>query len=309
MTNTNQPPAIVNPGPQTTAEFSPFSLDITASDPDGTIPSFSDGSTLPAWATLTDNLDGTATIDGTPGIGDSGTTTVTITASDGLLTDDAVFDITVTNTNVAPTITNPGNQTGNEGSPFSVVVTASDPDGTTVGFTDSGTLPAWATLTDNGDDTATIAGTPGYSDAGTTTVTITASDGDLTDDAVFDIIIANTNRPPVVDPIGDHSTAEAVALTPIAVSATDPDGTVPSLSAPSLPGWATLTDNGDGTGTITGTPGYDDAGITAVTVLAFDGSLIGTTELRPDRHKHQPRPGCRLRSATRQSLRARPSPR
>ncbi|MDJ0498162.1 MAG: putative Ig domain-containing protein, partial [Acidimicrobiia bacterium] len=105
--NTNRPPTIVNPGPQTTPEFALFSIVVAASDPDGTIPTFTDSGTLPAWAVLTDNLDGTATITGTPGGGDSGTTTVTVTASDGDLTDDAVFDLTVTNTNVAPIITNP----------------------------------------------------------------------------------------------------------------------------------------------------------------------------------------------------------
>ncbi|MDJ0498781.1 MAG: putative Ig domain-containing protein, partial [Acidimicrobiia bacterium] len=273
--NTNRPPSIVNPGPQTTPELAPFSIVITGSDPDGTTPSFTDSGTLPAWAVLTDNLDGTATIAGTPGGGDSGTTTVTVTASDGDLTDDAAFDLTVTNTNVAPTITNPNNQFGNEGSPFSVVLTASDPDGTTVSFTDSGTLPGWATLTDNGDDTATISGTPGYADAGATTVTITASDGDLSDDAVFFISIADTNRAPVVDPIADQSVAENDPFT-LVVTASDPDGTIPALTASGLPGWASFVDNGDGTGTITGTPGFGDAAVSAVTITASDGSLPGS---------------------------------
>ncbi len=273
--NTNRPPVIVNPGPQTTPELALFSIVITASDPDGTTPSFTDSGTLPAWAVLTDNLDGTATIAGTPGGGDSGTTTVTVTASDGDMTDDAVFDLTVTNTNVAPTITNPNNQFGNEGSPFSVVLTASDPDGTTVSFTDSGTLPGWATLTDNGDDTATISGTPGYADAGATTVTITASDGDLSDDAVFFISIADTNRAPVVDPIADQSVAENDPFT-LVVTASDPDGTIPALTASGLPGWASFVDNGDGTGTITGTPGFGDAAVSAVTITASDGSLPGS---------------------------------
>ncbi|MDJ0924236.1 MAG: putative Ig domain-containing protein [Acidimicrobiia bacterium] len=274
VNNTNRPPVIVNPGPQTTPELAPFSIVITASDPDGTTPSFTDSGTLPAWAVLTDNLDGTATIAGTPGGGDSGTTTVTVTASDGSLADDAVFDLTVSNTNQPPTITNPGNQIGAEATPFSLLITASDPDGTTVGFSDGGTLPGWATLTDNGDDTATISGTPGYTDAGTTTVTITAWDGSLTDDAVFDITINNTNRAPIVDPIVDQTVAENDPFT-LTVTASDADGTIPSLSAAGLPGWATFVDNGDGTGTISGTPGYTDAGISTVTISADDGTDTG----------------------------------
>ncbi len=275
VSNTNRPPVATNPGPQTTPELAPFSIIVSATDPDGTVPTLGDGGTLPAWAVLTDHGDGTATIAGTPGIGDSGTTTVTVTASDGSLTDDAVFDLTVTNTNQPPAITNPGNQTTGEGTSFNLPIAGSDPDGTTVSFSDAGSLPAWASLTDNGDDTATVTGTPGFGDSGTTTVTITVSDGSLTADAVFDITVTNTNQAPVVAPIADVSVAEATALTPAGVTATDPDGTTPALAALGLPGWATFTDNGDGTGTITGTPGYTDAAITTVTVTANDGALTG----------------------------------
>jgi cold shock CspA family protein len=276
VSNTNRAPTITNPGAQTTPELDPFTVTLTATDPDGGFPSFSDGGSLPGWATLTDNGDGTATINGAPGAGASGTTTVTITVSDGPLTDDAVFDLTVTNTNLPPTIINPGNQTIGEGSPISIAITGSDPDGTTVSFTDSGTLPAWATLTDNGDNTVTIAGTSGYSDAATTTVIITVTDGSLTDEASFDLIITNTDRVPVVAPIADQVVAENSPFS-LVVSASDPDGTTPSITAPTLPTWATLTDNGDGTATITGTPGFGDAATTPVTVIALDGSLSGTT--------------------------------
>ena len=135
---------MVDPGAHTTPELVPFSLIVSAADPDGTTPSITDGGSLPAWATLTDNLNGTATISGTPGVGGSGTTTVTLVASDGglpNLSDSTTFDLTVTNTNVAPTITNPGNQTTPEAAPYSLTLIAIDVDGTTVSFSDAGTLP------------------------------------------------------------------------------------------------------------------------------------------------------------------------
>ena len=142
-----------------------------------------------------------------------------------------------------PVIVNPGNQVGSENAAFSLTLSATDPDTTLPSFTDSGTLPGWATLTDHGDGTATITGTPGYDDAAITTVTITVSDGALTDDAVFDIAIANTNRPPTVDPIADQTVAEADPFT-LTVTGSDPDLTTPSLTAAGLPTWATFTDNG-----------------------------------------------------------------
>ncbi|MCP3972857.1 MAG: hypothetical protein GY720_00020, partial [bacterium] len=268
VANTNRPPTVGNPGAQTTPELAPFTLVITASDPDGDTPGFSDGGTLPAWAALVDNLDGTATILGTPGAGDSATTAVTITASDGGipdLSDGAVFDLTVTNTNVPPTIINPGNQAVPEGAPFNLLISGADADGTTVSFTDGGSLPGWATLVDNGDNTATIAGTPGYTDAALTTVTITASDGSLSIDAVFDLTVTDTNRSPSIGSIGLQVVAEASALIPIMATTSDPDGTIPGLSASGLPGWASFLDNGDGTGTVTGTPGYTDAALSTVT--------------------------------------------
>jgi len=271
-TNTNQAPSIANPGNQLGAEGSPFSVVVTASDPDGTTVGFSDGGTLPAWATLTDNGDDTATISGTPGYSDAGTTTVTITVSDGPETDDAVFDITISNTNRAPAVDPISDQIVAENDPFALIVTASDPDGTIPSLAQSG-LPGWASFVDNGDGTGAITGTPGFGDSGLSTVTITASDGTLPGFAVFDLTVTDTNRAPVVNPIADQLVAEGAALVPLMVSASDPDGTIPALAATGLPTWASFADNGDGTGTLTGTPGYDDAAVTAVTITAEDGGI------------------------------------
>ncbi|MCP4966425.1 MAG: cold shock domain-containing protein [bacterium] len=279
--DTNQPPSIVNPGAQTTPELAPFTLGLSASDPDGTTPSFNAGGTLPTWATLIDNGDGTATISGTPGAGASGTSTVTITVSDGGvpdLTDNAVFDLTVTNTNLPPTIVNPGSRTIGEGSPISVLLAGSDPDGTTVSFSDSGSLPAWATLTDNGDDTAIITGTPGHSDAATTAVTITVTDGSLTDDAVFDIIVTDVNRPPIFDAdLPDRGDAEGAVIS-LPAAATDPDLDNITYSATGLPPGVAMD---PGTGLVGGTVAtIAEAGSPyAVTLTATDSgtpNLIAT---------------------------------
>ena len=276
VTNTNRPPAINPIADQTVAEADPFTLTVAGSDPDLTTPSLNVAG-LPAWAAFTDNGDGTAIITGTPGYTDTGAHLITITATDdGPLSATETFTLTVTNTNRAPLMNPIADQTVAEADPFTLTVTGSDPDLTTPALTAAG-LPAWATLTDNGNGTATLSGTPGYNDAATTTITITATDGALTDDANFDITITNTNRPPHVDPIDNQVVAEAAPLTPLTITASDPDLTTPALSASGLPAWATLTDNADGTATVTGTPGYANAATTTVTITATDGTLTHTT--------------------------------
>jgi len=67
------------------------------------------------------------------------------------------------------------------------------------------------------------------------------------------------NRAPELSPIGDQIIYENQLFT-LQVTATDPDDTIPTLMASNLPEGASFTDNGDGTGTFTWTPAYDQAG-------------------------------------------------
>ena len=45
-----------------------------------------------------------------------------------------------------------------------------------------------------------------------------------------------------------------------------------TLTVPTLPTWLTLTDHGDGTATLSGTPGAADAGSHSVILQATDGT-------------------------------------
>ncbi|MBT8166071.1 MAG: cold shock domain-containing protein, partial [Acidimicrobiia bacterium] len=200
--------------------------------------------------------------------------TVTITATDdGPLSATGTFTLTVTNTNQAPTVDPIADQSVAETAPFSLIVSGSDPD-LTIPFLNVTGLPAFAGFTDNGDGTATLTGTPGYTDAGAHLVTITATDdGPLSATETFTLTVTNTNRAPVVDPIANATVAEADTLTPIIVTASDPDLTIPTLSSVGLPAWAGFIDNEDGTATITGTPGYTNAGAHLITITATDGTL------------------------------------
>jgi plastocyanin len=110
--------------------------------------------------------------------------------------------ITVGASNSAPVVTNPGPRTGLEEVFFSVTVNASDSDGDPLTMTDLGTTPAWAVFTDNGNNTATISGTPALGDAGTYNQSVRAGDGSLSDTESFDITIDAAQRVVVQLPSG-----------------------------------------------------------------------------------------------------------
>ena len=136
-------------------------------------PALSETGSLPSGVTFTDNGDGTATLAGTPAAGTGGTYPITITASNGVGADATqTFTLTVER---APAITSAD--------------TPPSPSGGRVLHGDhhrlarrrrcreTGTLPSGVTFTDNGDGTATLAGTPAAGTAGTYSLTITASNG------------------------------------------------------------------------------------------------------------------------------------
>lgn len=75
--------------------------------------------------------------------------------------------------------------------------------------------------------------------------------------------------PPVLAPIGAKATDEGVLLG-FGVSASDPNGTFPSLVAQGLPSGANFVNNLNGTGTFSWTPGYLQAGNYDVLFIASD---------------------------------------
>jgi hypothetical protein len=89
------------------------------------------------------------------------------------------------------------------------------------------------------------------------------------------VIIGSSNPSPVLAAIGPRSVSENQNLA-FSVSASDPDLTVPSLSASPLPTHATFFDNGNGTANFSFTPDYTQAGSYIVTFTASDGTSSDT---------------------------------
>ncbi len=84
------------------------------------------------------------------------------------------------------------------------------------------------------------------------------------------LTIGVTNQPPVLATIGPRSVQETSTLT-FTVSASDPDATVPTLSATPLPTNATFVDAHNGTGSFSFTPSYTQAGTYNIWFIASDG--------------------------------------
>jgi hypothetical protein len=83
---------------------------------------------------------------------------------------------------------------------------------------------------------------------------------------------AQHNHAPQLSHIGPQTVKEGDTLQ-FAVSAVDPDGTTPTLSAIGLPSHASFVDNGGGTGRFLFVPDTSQAGEYQVTFVASDGEL------------------------------------
>jgi len=168
-------------------EDAPYNYAITTEDLDGDTLTIS-APTLPAWLNFTDNGDGTASLLGTPVNADVGMHSVVIEVSDGGAPVQQSFAVTVANTNDAPTFTSTPILNAPADALYTYDVTATDPEADALTITAT-TLPAWLTLDDNGDGTATLSGTPAESDVGSHSVALEVSDGDLSEPQSFTVVV------------------------------------------------------------------------------------------------------------------------
>lgn len=120
------------------------------------MPSLSNEGTLPSGVFFTDNGDGTATLAGTPVPETQGSYPFTIRAINSV-SPDATQAFTLTVNGTAPAITSANATTFTGGSAGSFTVTATGLPTPALSY--AGALPSGVTFTDNGNGTATLAGT------------------------------------------------------------------------------------------------------------------------------------------------------
>lgn len=161
--------------------------------------------------------------------------------------------------------------TATPGRPYTGTLTATDPDDDRVTFTPL-ILPDWIDrFTDNGDGTATLAGTPGDNDVGPYTAEVRASDGrgGITT-SLFRIRVEAGNRAPVFTSTPGTVGREARAYR-YDVTTRDLDSDSVTITLEGEVPWARLLPRpAEQAATLFGTPDTTQAGTYAVTLRARD---------------------------------------
>ena len=218
---------------------------------------------LPPGVTFKDNGNGTATLAGTPAAGSQGTYTLTITAANSAGTATQSFVLTV---NSGLVITSAGTATAIASQSFSFTVTTSGTPAPTL--THTGTLPSGITFTAGTTGTATLAGTPSATSGGTYPITFTAKNSTGTTSQAFTLTVAQAPT------FSSAATATETAGTAFTITVKTSANPTATLSASGLPTGVSFTDNGGGSGSLSGTTAVG-AGTYAITLMAKNSG--GTT--------------------------------
>ncbi|MFZ5814412.1 MAG: tandem-95 repeat protein [Bacillota bacterium] len=296
VTAVNDPPTISAIADQSMPEDGTLDVAFTVNDPDGLLdsltitPKSSDQAVLPNTQLFVGGTGSNRTLtiahQGLPG-----TTTISVTVSDGSATDTSSFGLTLNPVNDAPVISTLANKTILEDTEnFSFSFTVSDEE-TAAGSllinvlsSDPSLVPeSTATITNTGGNvTVTMHPTPDM--IGSTTITVSVSDGAATTTSSFTLTIVESNDPPVIGPVSDQTTDEDTILGPIDVTVSDVDTPVADLLLTATSSNTALVPNAniavggsDSVRTLTITPAANQSGSTTITLTLNDG-LSQTTK-------------------------------
>ena len=239
----NQAPAITSAASASATVGTAFSFTVTTTGYPA--PTLTRTGTLPTGVTFTANSNGTATFSGTPT--KSGSYTEAITASNGVGTK-ATQSLVIT-VNQAPAITSAASTSATVGTALNFTVkTTAYP---TPSISDNNaTLPSGLGFTDNGNGTATIAGTPAAGSTGVYNLTITASNG-IGQPATQSFVLTVNQAPAITS----AASTSATVGTAFSFTVTTTGYPAPTLTRTgTLPTGVTFTANSNGTATFSGTP-------------------------------------------------------
>ncbi|RYY51211.1 MAG: T9SS type A sorting domain-containing protein [Chitinophagaceae bacterium] len=181
-------------------------------------------------------------------------------------------DVLVRTKNNVPQLSNISNFTMRFESQKTINLSATDVDQEAITLSFANPLPSFASFNNTGNGTGTITFNPSATDLGTFEISAIATDGNNGKDTVTFTLVVNNNYTPVIAAISNLTVGES-SNTNLPLSATDQDGNSGLVwTLTSAPSFVTITDNGNGAGSINIAPGYTHAGVYPVTVTVADAN-------------------------------------
>jgi hypothetical protein len=258
--NVADAPILSGIGNQTLPEDTSITISLSASDVDSNSLVFALNN---ASAELNAQLIGNQlTI--TPNGNYSGVGEITVSVSDGTLTDSEIFSVVVMAENDAPILNPIADQVINEDSSLSLVLNASDIDSDNLSYSAVSSNPSISTIM-NGNALSVI---PEENYSGTADITVTVSDGLSDDSKTFSIEVTAENDTPTINPIADQVINEDASIT-LTLNASDVDSDTLSYSVISSNQSIPTVINGN---TLSITPEKNYSGTTSITVTVSDGT-------------------------------------
>jgi subtilisin-like proprotein convertase family protein len=282
VTATNDTPVIHSSPVVTATEDVSYSYALVSSDADlGDTLTISTTGTLPAWLTLTDHTNGTATLSGTPNNDQIGRYALNLEVQDSAgARASQDFFLTVVNVNDAPVFTSTAVVTATENGFYAYNIVTTDVDAfEAVTITSAAPLPVWLTLGDRGDGTATLTGTPANGDVGASGISLLVTDAaSASAQQDFTLTVENVNTAPALTSVPVATVDQADTYNYHLTAADNDPGELLSFRLVSGPGWLTLTNNGNATADLDGAPTFNEAGSYAVTIEVSDRATLTDTQ-------------------------------
>ena len=275
-TEADSPPAFTTTPAEEATEGQPYTYVAAASDPNGLAITFT-AAALPRWLALVDNGNGTATLSGTPADADVGPHSVTLTASDGTLSTNQTFEITVDDVNNAPVAAQDTAETLEEiAVAVDVLANDTDADGDALTLA-SVEQPAHGTTSTDG---ATVTYTPAEDFVGRDEFTYVVSDGQLASVGTVVVTVRGRNDAPTATDDVAETDEDRPVVVEVLANDSDVDGGT-SLTVTAVRGAQHGSTQINDTGTVTYTPAADFHGTDEFTYTIDDNSgPVGTPSAR-----------------------------
>jgi hypothetical protein len=219
-------------------------------------------------------LDGTGVFNFEADSTQEGVYYVVFVASDGLLADTEVVQISVTDYNQAPAFADIDSQVVLENSTLELVVSAVDPEGHGIElYLVDG--PDNSTFIDSGNGVGLFSFEPDYYQAGDYEAAFAAvDDGDPQASGVLNvpITVVDVNQPPEFESVDPLTVllGDSIMLRLVASDSTDPDGGSLLMSAISTPNNSTHADSGNGIAGFVFTPELSQVGVDTAIFICYD---------------------------------------